>query len=45
MNWKQIGINLLIVALVYSFFYVTSFLASKKFASKKKESDKNEKQK
>lgn len=45
MDWKQIGINLLVVAGVYALGYVSSYFLSKNYATKKKERENNEKQK
>ena len=42
---KQILINLLVVAVVYSLGYVSSYFFSKRYAIKKKERDDIEKEK
>lgn len=43
MDWKKIGINLLIVGSVYALAYFSSYFFSKRYALKKKEREKNEK--
>lgn len=39
MNWKQIFLNLLIIGIVYSLGYVSSYFLSKRYAIKKKQRD------
>lgn len=43
MNWKQVGINLLVMGVVYALGYVSSYFLSKRYAIKKKERDNDEK--
>lgn len=45
MDFKQIGINLLVMGLVYIVFYSGSFFFSKKYAKKRKEELENGKEK
>lgn len=44
MNWKQVLINLAVMAVVYSIGYFSSYFFSKKYAEKK-ERRRNEKEK
>ena len=43
MNWKQVGINLLVMAFVYGVGYISSYFFSKRYAVKKQEKEKNNK--
>lgn len=43
MDWKQIGINLLVMAVVYTVFYSSSYFFSRMFAEKNKKEEKEEK--
>ena len=45
MDFKQVGINLLVMGLVYIVFYSGSFFFSKKYAQKRKEELENGKEK
>ena len=45
MDWKQIGINLLVMVCVYFVFYSGSFFISKRYAEKRREELKNGKNK
>lgn len=45
MDFKQIGINLLVMGLVYIVFYSGSFFFSKKYAERRKEELADEKEK
>lgn len=45
MDFKQIGINLLVMGLVYMVFYSGSFFFSKKYAEKRKDELENGKDK
>lgn len=40
MNWKQVLINLLVIGVVYSLGYVSSYFFSKRYAIKKGQRDK-----
>ena len=39
MSWKQIGINLLIMVVVYLFVYSTSYFFSKRWVKRKENKD------
>lgn len=45
MDWKQVGINLLVVGVVYAVGYFSSYFLSRNYAKKMKEREKDEKQK
>ena len=43
MNWKQVGINLLVMALVYGVGYISSYFLSERYVIKKREKEENNK--
>ena len=45
MDFKQIGINLLVMGCIYCVFYFGSFFFSKKYAKKRKEEIDNDREK
>lgn len=45
MDWKQIGLNIIIMGFVYIIFYSSSFCFSKKSAEKRKDELENGKEK
>ena len=45
MNWKQVLFNLLVMAVVYSLGYVSSYFFSRRYAIKKRERENDEKEK
>ena len=43
MNWKQIGLNFLVMAVVYGVGYFSSYFFSKRWAIKKEQKDNKKK--